>query len=75
VQELASRLRHTEAEQQEKTTTTKRPKKKKGSSSSSATFYTEAGVAARLKLLENENVKQVSSRGRILHPRVVYSSA
>ena len=69
VQELASRLRHTmhntEAEQQKKKKKTTKTKKKAGSSSSSSTtFYTEAGVAARLKLLENENVKQASSRAR-----------
>ena len=70
VQELASRLRHTmhntEAEQHKKKKKTTKTKKKAGSSSSSSstTFYTEAGVAARLKLLENENVKQASSRAR-----------
>ena len=65
MQELASRLRHREAEQQHQKKKTK-TKKKAGSSSSSSstTFYTEAGVAARLKLLENENVKQASSERR-----------
>ena len=62
MQELASRLRHREAEQQQQKKKTK-TKKKAGSSSSSSstTFYTEAGVAARLKLLENENGKQATA--------------
>ena len=58
-------MHNTEAEQHKKKKKTTKTKKKAGSSSSSSTtFYTEAGVAARLKLLENENVKQASSRAR-----------
>ena len=71
-QELASRLRHTEAplqqqkREQQKTQKARTQKKARGRSGrssrgsrGSAPFYTEEGVAARLKLLENENVKQV----------------
>lgn len=69
-------MHNTEAEQHKKKKKTTKTKKKAGSSSSSSstTFYTEAGVAARLKLLENENVKQASSRARTaLHMLHSYS--